>query len=73
MMPGDQTIRFELTAAQYANLRTLVVAGAKSPQTGEDAIMAAAQLLHMMGQAAFKETVGKPNGSVNHEPHSATA
>lgn len=46
------TITLKLTPALYANLRVLVTAGAKSPQSGEDGIMAAAQLLGLMTQAA---------------------
>ena len=56
------TIKLELTEALYANLRVLVTAGAKSPQTGEDAIMAAAQLLQLMAQAAQAANQPKTNG-----------
>lgn len=41
-------IRIELTPELLGNLRVLIVAGAKSPNTGEDAIMAAAQLLSIL-------------------------
>lgn len=59
------TIELELTPELLGNLRVLVVAGAKSPQTGEDAIMAAAQLLQIMhkaANAAAAQQPAKPNG-----------
>ena len=55
-------IRLELTETLYGNLRALVTAGAKNPQTGEDAIMAAAQLLQIMTQAHADAGPPKPNG-----------
>ena len=45
-------IKLELDPAIFCNLRVLVVAGAKSSRTDENAIMAAAQVLQIMAQAA---------------------
>lgn len=58
----EPTIKLELTAALFGNLRALVVAGAKSPTTGEDAVMAGAQLLAIMAQAAADANAPKSNG-----------
>ena len=58
-------INLKLTPELYGNLRVLVMAGAKSPQTGEDAIMAAAQLLQLM-HAAYQE-VSSPKKSNGHD------
>ena len=55
-------INLKLTPELYGNLRVLVMAGAKSPQTGEDAIMAAAQLLQLMHTALMASNAVKPNG-----------
>lgn len=55
-------IELKLTPDLYNNLRVLVIAGAKSPQTDETAIFAAAQLLQMMMQAAEAAKAPKANG-----------
>lgn len=56
-------ITLELSPELYNNLRLLVVAGAKSPATDENAIFAAAQLLQIMGQAAeVARAAPKTNG-----------
>ena len=54
-------INLKLTPELYGNLRILVTAGAKSPQTGEEAIMAAAQLLQLM-HAAYQEASHEASG-----------
>lgn len=66
-------ITIELSKELYFNLRVLVVAGAKSPHTDENAIMAAAQLLGVMHQAeqaaaraAAKGEVEQSNGRAAH-------
>ena len=53
-------ICIELTQEPYGNLRAPITAGDKSPQTGEDAIMAAAQLLQIMHAAANKAAAQQP-------------
>ena len=57
-------IKLDLTPELYGNLRILVVAGAKSPQTDEMAIMAAAELLVKMAEAfnAAQQAQAKTNG-----------
>lgn len=58
----SKPIILELTPELFSNLRLLVVAGAKSPQTGEDAIMGGAQLLQLMGLAYQEANKPKANG-----------
>ncbi len=59
-------IKLELTQSLLGNLRALVIAGAKSPQTGEDAIMAASQLLQIMTHAALEANQPKANGHADY-------
>ncbi len=59
-------IKLELSQAMLGNLRALVVAGAKSPQTGDDAIMAAAQLLQIMAKAQEAANPPKANGHADY-------
>ena len=61
-------IKLELTPELYGNLRVLVVAGAKSPQTDEMAIMAAAELLVKMAEAFKAAQQAKTNGHDAAEP-----
>jgi hypothetical protein len=63
-MTSEQMVTLALTHALLENLRALVVAGAKSPHTGAEAIMAAAQLLQIMAQAA--ENAPRANGATEH-------
>ena len=60
------TITLELTEAMLNNNRLLVVAGAKSPHTDENAIHAAAELLvrfnQAQAQAAQEANQPKANG-----------
>jgi uncharacterized protein YciI len=44
-------VTIELANDVCNNLRVLVLAGAKSPHTGEDAIMAGAQILQIIAKA----------------------
>ncbi len=67
-------VKLELEPSVFANLRILVVAGAKSPATDENAILAAAQLLQILAQAAqaaneeaqAQAAAPKSNGAVEH-------
>lgn len=55
-------IKLELQSNIFGNLRALVVAGAKAADTGENGIMAAAQLLQIMAQAQQEAQASKVNG-----------
>ncbi len=54
-------ITLKLPENVYRNLRTLVLAGAKSPHTDEAAVMAAAQILMMMNQQTQSVQTSKAN------------
>jgi hypothetical protein len=60
-------IKLELSPELFGNLRTLLVAGAKSPNTGDMAIMACAQLLQIMDKAAQEASQPKTNGAAHQE------
>jgi hypothetical protein len=47
-----QHIKLELEPAVFGNLKALVIAGGKAMDTGENGIMAAAQMLQILAQAA---------------------
>ena len=56
-------ITLNLSPELMGNLRLLLTAGAKSPHTGEEAIMAAAQLLMMIQEATAEAQKPKSNGA----------
>jgi len=66
-----EEISLTFPKAVYGNLRTLIVAGAKSPHTDETAIMAAAQILQMMA-AQIKEAA-QPKSAANGQDHTAAS
>ena len=68
-------IKLELTPELYGNLRILVLAGSKSPQTGEDAVIAGAHLLQVMAQAleASKKPSTPPANGQAGSPDSHTS
>ena len=63
------TITLELTPELFQNLRVMVTAGGKNAETGENGIMAAAQLLQLLAQAAEKAQAPKANGHAEAEAH----
>lgn len=62
-------IKLELTQPIFANLKILVTAGAKAQDTGENGIMAAAQILQILNEAQAE--ANKPEAKAN--GHSAEA
>lgn len=59
-------IKLELETSVFNNLRVLVIAGAKATETGENGILAAAQLLQLFAQAQQNAQPVRANGNAEH-------
>jgi hypothetical protein len=66
------SLTLNLTKAQIGNLAGLITAGAKSPATGSDGIVVAAELLILLQQAA-NEASEKSAASKMSNGHAADA